>query len=481
MSASAKAPVRPARSLRQRLLAAAALWITLALGAVGLLLVLLFRQHVEQELALRAQGQLDVLIAGVSVAPAANDSEGPPLLTVLQNPPEPAFQQPYGGWYWLVEDTPGQWRRSRSWWDTAPAQVFDAAREAPAGRLLRLEGPGPAGQSLVLWARRIELAGLDQPRTVAVAADATRLDGLTRDFARTVVLALGALALTLWIAAWLQVRQGLAPMARLQSALRGLRAGRLERIAGPYPGEVQPLVDDLNAVLDDNATLVERAREETGNLAHALKTPLAVLGNSAASWPGEDGVLVRDQLARMQAQLDWHLARARSMAHLAAARHRGQARSPLQPTVQGLVRALERLYDSRPLHWEADLPAPPLTLAVDTESLQEMLGNLLDNASQWARHRIWVHVLPAGTGTRPLLGVAIEDDGPGIPAAQRAQALQRGLRLDERHPGSGLGLAITEELARLHGGQLELGDAELGGLRATLWLPLATDEMLFNQ
>ena len=474
--------VRPAsprprpRSLQQRLLAAAALWITLALGVAGLLLVLLFRQHVEQELALRAQGQLDALIAGFSVQPSPNDGEVPPVLTLRQEPPEPAFRQPYGGWYWLVEGSDGQWLRSRSWWDQAPAPTFDDARSAPANGVLRLSGPGPAGQSLVLWARRIEWAGLEEPRTVAVAADATRLDGLTLDFARTVALALGTLALTLWAAAWLQVRQGLAPMVRLQAALQALRAGRQARIAGQYPVEVQPLVDDLNAVLDDNAALVERAREETGNLAHALKTPLAVIGNTTASWSGEDGALVYAELARMQTQLDWYLARARGMAQRMA---QGPARCALQATVQGLLRALARLHGRQALQWRADLPATPIALAVDTETLQEMLGNLLDNAGQWARHQVRVRLLqaaPALAGPRPLLGLVVEDDGPGIPAAQRAQALQRGLRLDERHPGSGLGLAITDELARLYGGRLELGEGAWGGLCATLWLPLAADE-----
>lgn len=442
----------PAPSLRRRLLAAAALWIALALGVVGLLLVLLFRDHVEQELAARAQTQLDALTSGLVVAPA--DA----TVALQADPPDPAFRQPLSGWYWLVS-VDGQNRlRSRSWWDHAPP----ALAPRPPGRV---NVDGPAGQKLLLWTRTVELAGADVPLVVAVGADATRLQGLTRSFAATVAAALTVLALALWAAAWLQVRLGLAPLARLRTALQHLREGQATRLQGAHPAEVQPLVDELHAVLDDKEALLQQARQQAGNLAHGLKTPLAVLGNLAPHWPGEDGQLLREQLERMHRQIDWQLMRAR-----AAAGSRRALATPVLPALQELQRVLSRLHAGRGLALQLAPPGPAPNVAVEPEALKEMLGNLLDNACKWAQHQVRVHLVVDAVEVR----IEVDDDGPGIPPEQRAQALQRGRRLDERRSGSGLGLAIVDELARLHGGALELADADLGGLRAVLRLPAAT-------
>jgi signal transduction histidine kinase len=441
-----------APSLRRRLLAAAALWITLALGVAGLLLVLLFRHHVEQELAERARTQLDALIAGLAL-----DAAVPPRLTLQAEPPDPAFRQPLGGWYWLVGVDGMPQLRSRSWWDHAPPAL-------PDGTARQLRTDGPAGQKLLLWTRSVELAGFDTPVVVAVGADATRLQGLTRSFATTVVAALATLALALWAAAWLQVRLGLAPLARLRSALQQLRQGQASRLPGTHPAEVQPLVNELHAVLDDKEALLEQARQQAGNLAHGLKTPLAVIGNLAQRWPGEDGELLRQQLERMGRQIDWQLMRAR-----AAASTRSAVATPVLPALEELRRVLLRLHAARGLQLQLAAEAPAPGVAVEPEALKEMLGNLLDNACKWAQRQVRVRLCVDGARVR----IEVDDDGPGIAPEQRAQALQRGQRLDERRSGSGLGLAIVDELARLHGGALELADADLGGLRAVLWLPAA--------
>lgn len=466
------------RSLRQRLLAAAALWIALALGVAGVLLVLLFRHHVEEELAHRVQAQLDALTAGLSVAAAPSpDAGAPPALTLSTEPPDPAFQQPLGGLYWLVVAEGSVRLRSRSWWDhTLPPKAGLAWPTVPVGGVERFSMDGPAGQTLWLWARGVELAGLVAPVVVAVGADATRLKSMTRSFAFTVGAALVVLAVALWTAAWLQVRSGLAPLARLQAALQEVRQGRSKRIAGPNPSEVQPLVDELNTVLDDNDRLLEQARQQAGNLAHALKTPLAVSGNAARRWPGEEGDLLRQQLGLMQRQIDWHLMCARAAAGSGMAQRRG-LHTPVGPHLEELKRVLARLHADRAVQLALECPLPGPSVAVAPEALKEMLGNLLDNACRWARQRVRVQVdvataSPGDDGTA-WVHIRVDDDGPGIAPAQRAQALQRGMRLDERQPGSGLGLAIVDELARVHHGTLKLTDSDLHGLRAVLSLPAA--------
>jgi len=462
-----------ADSLRRRLLLAAALWIALGLAAVGVLLVLLFRQHVEQELAERARVQLDALIAGLAVEPPSADAAAPPHLRLQREPPDPAFRQPLGGLYWLVQGD-GALLRSRSWWDTLPEPAL-AARWSTldAGATGRFGATGPGDQPLLLWARRVELAGLDAPVVVAVGSDVTRLRSLTRSYALTVGSALGVLALVLWGASWLQVRSGLAPLGRLQLALQRLRGGQAQRIEGRYPAEVQPLVADLNAVLDDNERLVRQAREQSGNLAHALKTPLAVIGNAVTHWPGEDGALVRAQLALLQRQVELHLVRARAAARALDSTPGAAAGTPVSPVLEDLLRVLERLYAARQLRFERQLPPQALRVAMASDTLHDLLGNLLDNACKWARGRVRVCARVEGEpGAAALAAIEIHDDGPGIAPEQREAALQRGQRLDERQPGSGLGLAIADELVRLHGGTLALEGSELGGLLVRVCLPV---------
>lgn len=468
-------PARPGGSLRRRLLLAAAAWITLALLVVGVLLVALFRHHAGQELAARAAGPLDALAAAL-VVQAAPGGGAAVLGLADEGPADEAFRRPYGGAYWWVADEGAQPLRSRSWWDTGPPALGAAFARLADERIVRFEAAGPQQQPLVVWARRVELAAWERPLVVAVALDASRLQGMTRDFARTVALALGVLALALWAASWVQVRQGLAPLARLQQSLASLRGGRTRMLAGRFPAELQPLVDDLNALLQDNDRLVRQAREQTGNLAHALKTPLAVLGNAAAGWPGEAGELLRGQLAQIQRQVDMQLARARATAAGQAPGRGAERRSDPAAVVDALLRTLQRLHAERAVDAQRGGDAAPPPVAVDTDVLHELLGNLLDNAFRWARSRLRVTLAAGsdGDGTdAPCLHLCIDDDGPGIAPARRAEALQRGRRLDETTPGSGLGLAIADELLRLAGGTLALHDSPLGGLQVRITLPLA--------
>lgn len=457
-------------SLRRRLLAAAAAWIVLALLVVGVLLVLLLRQHVEDELAARAAGSLDVLAANVTAEVPADAGAGATLALPVE-PADEAFRRPYGGAYWWVADGAALPLRSRSWWDTQPPDLAADFGRLTGARIGRFAARGPQQQPLVVWARRVELAAWERPLVVAVALDATRLQGMTRSFAYTIAAALGMLALALWGASWLQVRSGLAPLARLQRALSLLREGRTQALDGRFPSELQPLVDDLNGLLADNDRLVRQAREQTGNLAHALKTPLAVLGNLAAAGTGEEAARMRALLAQVQRQIELQLARSRATATTRAAGRQAEQRSDAAAVLDALLRTLQRLHAERALQAERVGTATATLVAIDADVLHELLGNLLDNAFRWARRRVQVSLGDeAGAG---LLQLCIDDDGPGIAPQRRAEALQRGRRLDETQPGSGLGLAIADELVRLCGGTLALENSPLGGLRVRLALPLA--------
>lgn len=442
-----------AGSLQRRLLLAALAWIAAALAAAAFVLGGLFREHVEAELAARMQGHLEELIAALVRAEGG-------AVSLDRELSEPLFRQPYGGFYWIVQRDDKVLLRSRSLWDYTLTLPSGAA----ASGVRRIEAEGPRGQPLVLWSRSVQLPGDAAALRVAAGADVSRLDAMTRSFARTLTVSLAVVAAALMAAAVLQIRLGLAPLGRLHKALLALRTGRARRVEGHFPSEVQPLIDDLHELLDENTAIVERARTQTGNLAHALKTPLAVITNASAQLPGPEGRLIRDQATRMARQVELQLMRARAAA---TARQRGPG-SPVRFVVDDLQRALERLYRERGLEFAVEQEGAPVFVG-EQQDLHEMLGNLLDNAAKWARRRVQVSL----SAPSHRIVCEIEDDGPGIAPAERALVLQRGRRLDESRPGSGLGLTIVDDLARLHGGSLSLGESRLGGLLVRLELPAA--------
>ena len=282
-------------------------------------------------------------------------------------------------------------------------------------------------------------------------------------------VAMVLIAMVLMLAGLAQVRRGVSPLERLRERLAAVRDGRDRRLAGSYPSEVQPLVDDLNALLDDRERAVERALGTAGDLAHGLKTPLAVLSQeaegAAAAGHRELAATLGQQVERMRRQVEYHLAHARAGASAGAA---PGVRCPIAESAEALARTLRRLYAERGLAIEVDVP-PEHAVRSRREDLDEMLGNLLDNACKWARSRVAV----ASSQDGGSVAITVDDDGPGLPRALRESVLQRGVRADEAAPGSGLGLAIVRDLAELYGGSIALEDSPAGGLRARLRLPPA--------
>jgi signal transduction histidine kinase len=278
---------------------------------------------------------------------------------------------------------------------------------------------------------------------------------------------LPTVAVSCLVAGFLQVRRGLSGVGALRDRLAGVRGGRRQRLDGTYPSEVQPLVDDLNGLLDERDQAVQRAVTKAADLAHGLKTPLAVLAHEAdrAERAGQRDVAqsIHHQVDRMRKQVDYQLAHARASAPGRSA----SGRVVIAESVEGLVRVLERLHVERGLVFERRLLDPAAVARGQSFDVDEMLGNLLDNACRWARSRVVV----AATAEGPNVLVTIEDDGPGLAKVMREAVLRRGVRADESGPGSGLGLAIVRDLADLYGGSVMLGDAAAGGLRVELRLP----------
>ena len=272
-------------------------------------------------------------------------------------------------------------------------------------------------------------------------------------------IVMGILAVAFVAGGLFLVRRAVAPFRSLRASLTSVRDGRSRRIEGDYPSEVQPLVDDLNALLEEREQAVARALATAGDLAHGLKTPLAVLAQADLA------AVLRQQVERMQRQIDYHLARSRATA---TARAAPGLRCAVLPSVEGLARTMRRLYAERELTIDADVSSAH-EIRGRREDLDEMLGNLIDNACKWARSRVAISSSIEGAH----LVIAVDDDGPGLAPSMRAQVLQRGVRADQKVHGSGLGLAIVSDLSELYGGSVTLETSPLGGTRARLELPRA--------
>lgn len=289
-----------------------------------------------------------------------------------------------------------------------------------------------------------------------------RYPGWTVHFGAMTVAGIGLL-----VAGLVQLRSILAPFRQLQSRLTAVRDGREQRLEGAYPAEVEPLVTDLNALLDHRAQLVQRAISKAGDLAHGLKTPLAVLGQEAerltAAGHYEPAAIIGAQVERMRRQIDYHLAHARAAASGSAP----GASCAVAASAEGLVRTLARLYVEKGVSIQQATPASHC-VRVQREDLDEMLGNLLDNACKWATSRVSIEAQEE----KGHVAIVVDDDGPGLAPELREKVLQRGVRADEAAPGSGFGLAIVRDLAELHQGSVVLEASPLGGVRARLTLPV---------
>ena len=452
-------------SLRWRLLLATLAALALSLTLAGYALSGLFADHVQRQFRAQLQLQLDQLTAAFEV-----DAAGKPSLSQVLA--DPRWRQPHGGLYWQVDAPERQGvLRSRSLWDSALLLPSD---RLPAGESHEHRLDGPAGQSLLVLERRVIWGVEQQAKSAAgasswrliVAQDRRELEAAQRRFDSMLAAGLALLGLALGAAAGAQLALGLAPLRRLQRAVQEVRTGAAQRLAGDFPAELDPLVQDFNGVLARNEQVVQRARQTAGNLAHAIKTPLAVLANAASETGGDRAALahlIDEQLRAARAQVDWHLARAR----LGDSGVPG-LRAPVAPALEGLLRVMRKVHAGRDLSFELELDAPDLSFAGESRDLQEMLGNLLDNAGKWAASRV---VARAEAQDRRLV-VTVDDDGPGLALAERERVFERGIRADERRPGSGLGLAIVRELVELYQGRVTLGESALGGLSARLELPL---------
>ena len=450
----------PIRSIAARLFLTAAAMSSVVLIVASILLTAYYRSEAEEVFERRLDVYLRAIVADVSES-GQEGRTGPGQLG------DPQFELPGSGWYWQItrlDDKSHDIKASRSLFANTLPKLSDLGVAAEVGGFRRGYGPGPDGRRLRIAERVIDVGDLGI-YLVQVAGSGEEMEEQIARFRFALIVAFAALAIALAIGAAFQVRFGLRPLRQLQRELASIRGGERERIMDAYPSEVAPLADELNLLISANRDILERARTQVGNLAHALKTPLSVIVNEADSAPGQLAGKVQEQAQIMRDQISFYLDRARAAARGGAL----GAATQIAPSIEALLRAFSKIYGDKGVIFSGGAD-PRLRFLGERQDLEEMIGNLLDNAGKWAKSRVTIDVCVEGA-SRPTLRVTIDDDGPGLAAHLRAAATQRGRRLDETKPGSGLGLSIVVDLAAAYGGSLQLDDSPGGGLRAELRLP----------
>lgn len=468
-AASAPVPGRKSqRSLAGRLVLVAGVWSALALALAGVFLVGLYERASERAF----DGQLDVHVKALLSEMLETDGDETAVGTLRVRAPtyrgDPRFSLPLSGWYWTVRQA-----QDSAILYASESLVGDPLNAPPMNGQDESAGfiAGPTGDEIRVLQQRIAIG--DQGYVIAVGAATAGFWADIYEFGRLVTLTLCVVGLGLILAIFLQVRVGLRPLSRLRASLSSVRQGEADRIDEDQPREIAPLAVELNALILSNREIVERARTHVGNLAHGLKTPLSVISNEARSAGGPLADKVSEQAGIMSTQIQHHLERAR----MAAQRRVIGVSCDTGPVLDRLVRAMTKIYRDRDLTLDLK-QSGPLKFRGEEQDLEEMTGNLIDNACKWASGRVQVTVTPqeAGAGGRSMLEIVVEDDGPGLSAQEREEAVKRGRRLDETVPGTGLGLSIVADLAALYGGRLTLDRSGLGGLKASLILPLLAKE-----
>lgn len=450
------------RSLRFRLLAAAVVSVAVALLIAGIGLTAMFQHHVERRVGSELETYLNQIVAAVGVTADGRVAFGQELA-------DPRFGQPLSGLYWQIQDDRRPTLlRSRSLWD-------DSIRLPPdtltPGIVHQHRLPGPAGQQLMVRERQILIRpdATDRRLRIAVAVDEQSLIEARNAFAADMLPYLLVVAGVLLAAAWIQVGIGLKPLDALRRGVMAVRSGTALRLKQAFPREVMPLVDEMNGLLAAQEQTIERARAWTADLAHGLKTPLMVLTADSQRLREEGNVAIADDLDQlaetMRRRVDRELIRARIRSVVQTKR----VCADTGEVVNGVVRALQRTPRGAELEWSVEV-GDDVYAAIAADDLAELLGNILENATKWARERIRIAVVKSDA-----IAVEVEDDGPGVPEEQLGNLGLRGVRLDQQKQGAGLGLAIAGDITEAYHGQLVFGQVKSGGLAVTVRLPPASE------
>ncbi len=451
-------------SLSFRLTVSAALVSLVLLALASVVLTELFQQALVRNFDARLRAVLDSLSANVFPG-----EDGSPQLT--GNMADTRFTLPESGWTWQVLPPKPTQKPLLSPALLAKPITLDPQLlgERDADRITSFGFRNSADQQLRALEQRISFKDFPGEYSFLVTGNFDELRAEVQSFTNGLYFSLGLLGLGLLGAIFIQVRYAMKPMVALQQKLNDIRGGKTEMLEGSFPTEMQPVADEMNLLIQSNFEIIDRARMQVGNLAHALKTPISVLTNEARESPSPLADKVKEQIGVMRDQVNLYLDRARRAAR---AQTIGAA-TDVDSVLQSLARTLQRINMDKGVKITVTTQ-PGLKFRGERQDLEEIVGNLMDNACKWCKGRVDVRATllsHAGDDGRPRMLIEVDDDGPGLPPEKRSVAIKRGQRLDESKPGSGLGLNIVTETAAMYNGKVELDAATLGGLRVKLTLP----------
>jgi len=442
-------------TLAFRIIALSGIWITISLAVTAAMLVSNHREHTAHHYDAHVAMHLEELTGASHFTDSGR-------FELAFKPSDPRYNDLYSGWYWEVKQGRKTLKRSESLGEN----VLDLKTTVPSPEVVIHEIEGPQEEFLRVHIVEIRIDPDHDPLVFLATSPTTGITEDVVEYSNHIIFGFIVLGLGLLLAVVLQVRVALKPLKAISTRISEIRAGKADKLPEDQLEDVQPLVDELNNLLDHNAILVKRARNQLGDLAHSVKNPLTVINNAAHNLESEQRGLILKQTKDISKNVDHYLSRARTFGTEKVL----GSRTRIKTVAEDLVYAMQRIYQNRELEFDlSGLQRCECWFKGEGQDLEEMLGNLMDNACKWAKGRVIIVCGP----NDGRIEVMVEDDGPGIGEEQFESVMRRGHKLDESMPGHGQGLGIVSDIAALYGGSLKLAKGEMGGLQAKLDLPSA--------
>lgn len=440
-------------TLASRIIALSSIWVIISLAVTAAMLVSNHREHIAHHYDEHVAMHLEELTGASHFTDSGR-------FELAFNPSDPRYNDLYSGWYWEVKQGAKTLRRS----DSLGESALNLENTVPTTEVLIHEIEGPKKETLRVHVIEIRIDPDREPLVFLATAPLTGITEDVVDYSNHIIFGFIVLGIGLLLAVVLQVRVALKPLKAISTRIGEIREGKADKLPEDQLEDVQPLVDELNNLLDHNAVLVKRARNQLGDLAHSVKNPLTVINNAAQKLETGQRELILKQTKDISKNVDHYLSRARTFGTEKVL----GSRTSIKAVAEDLVYAMQRIYQDRELEFDLSR-LQGCWFKGEGQDLEEMLGNLLDNACKWAKSRVIIGCGP----NNGRLEILVEDDGPGIDEKEFEFVMQRGHKLDESIPGHGQGLGIVKDIAALYGGSLELAKGEMGGLKARLILPSA--------